>query len=126
MPRPFGDLSTNARTLRNLLMKKPSNHRFTLILAGVAELSADLADLLYEATGGDIELQMRDGIATVEFERNGRSLHQAVTAAIREVEAAGVGARVVRVESESANVIAKINAELLGNGMMVGKQEAGD
>ena len=33
---------------------------------------------------------------------------------IAQVEAAGVGVRVVRVESEDANTIAKINADLLG------------
>ena len=31
---------------------------FTLILAGVAEITPDLADALYAATGGDIELNM--------------------------------------------------------------------
>jgi hypothetical protein len=33
---------------------------------------------------------------------------------MEQVEQAGVGVRVVRVESEAANVIAKINADLLG------------
>ena len=90
------------------------NHKFTLILSGVAELTPELADALYEATNGDIELSQRDGVAFVEFERPAPTLREAVTAAIREVEGAGVGVRVVRVESEAANVIAKINADLLG------------
>ena len=41
-------------------------------------------------------------------------LREAITTAIRDVEEADVGVRVVRVESEAANVIAKINADLLG------------
>ncbi len=90
------------------------NHTFTLILSGVAELTPELADALYGATQGDIELNLRDGVAFVEFERTAATLREAITAAIREVEEAKVGVRVVRVESEAANVIAKINADLLG------------
>jgi hypothetical protein len=89
-------------------------HTFTLILAGVAELTPELADALYAATGGDIELNLRDGVAFVEFERTASTLRDAITTAIREIEGADVGVRVVRVESEDANVIAKINADLLG------------
>ena len=90
------------------------NHRFTLILSGVAELTPELADALYQATNGDIELNMRDGVAFAEFDRSASTLNEAVTSAIKDVEAANVGVRVVRVESEVANTIAKINADLLG------------
>jgi hypothetical protein len=89
-------------------------HRFTLILAGIAEITSDAADALFEATGGDIEFEMRDGVASLDFDRSAASLRQAITSAIQQVEGAGVGVRVVRVESEVANTIAKINAELLG------------
>ena len=89
-------------------------HAFTLILSGVAEITPELADALYEATQGDVELNLRDGVAFLEFERPAATLREAVTTAIREVEGADVGVRVVRVESEAANVIAKINADLLG------------
>ena len=92
-------------------MKK---HTFTLILAGVAELTPELADTLYEATHGDIELNLRNGVAFVEFVRTAPTLREAILHAIAEVEGADVGIRVVRVESETANVIAKINADLLG------------
>lgn len=87
-------------------------HRFTLVLSGVAEITPELADALYKATSGDIELNQRNGVVFVEFERAAASLRVAVTSAIGEVEGASV--RVVHVESEAANVIAKINAELLG------------
>jgi hypothetical protein len=92
-------------------MKK---HTFTLILSGVAELTPELADALYEATKGDIECNMRDGIAFLEFDRAAPSLRDAITSAINDVEGAGIGLRVVRVESEVANTIAQINAGLLG------------
>ncbi len=90
------------------------NHQFTFILAGISALTPELADGLYEATKGDIELSMRDGVAFLEFHRAAPSLHEAITSAIKEVEEANLGVRVVRVESETANTIAKINASLLG------------
>jgi len=88
--------------------------QFTLILAGVSEITPELADALYEATGGDIEFNMREGVAFLEFDCEALTLHDAVRSAIEQVEGAGLGVRVVRVESEAANVIAKINADLLG------------
>ena len=57
---------------------------------------------------------MRNGVAFLEFDRTATSLHEAITSAITQVEGAGVGVRVVRVESDDANTIAKINADLLG------------
>ena len=89
-------------------------HKFTLVLSGVAEITPELADALYSATHGDIELNLRDGVAFLEFERTAPTLREAILAAIREVERADVGVRALRVESEGANVIAKINADLLG------------
>lgn len=89
-------------------------HRFTLIVSGIAEITPELADSLYTATHGDIEMNLRDGVAFLEFERSASTLRGAVLSAIGEVEGAAVGVRVVRVESEAANVIAKINADLLG------------
>jgi hypothetical protein len=89
-------------------------HPFTLIVAGVAEITPILADALYSATKGDIEMNLRNGVVYLEFERKAPTLREAVTGAIREVEGANVGVRVMRVESEAANVIAKINAGLLG------------
>lgn len=89
-------------------------YSFILVLSGVAEITPELADALYAATQGDIELNLRDGVVFLEFERAASTLREAIVTAIREVERADVGVRVVRVESEAANVIAKINADLLG------------
>lgn len=91
-----------------------SGYRFRLVLSGVSDLTAELANALYEATGGDIELNMRNGVACLEFDREATSLREAVVSAIGEVEGAGAGVRVIRVESDDANTIAKINADLLG------------
>ena len=89
-------------------------HSFALILAGVADITPKLANALFAATHGDIEFNMQDGVAFLEFERKAPTLREAITRAVREVESADIGVRVVRVESEAANVIAKINADLLG------------
>jgi len=64
-------------------------HVFTLVLSGVPELTPDLADQLYEATDGNIELNMRDGIAYVELVREAPSLQEAVDSALARVEGAG-------------------------------------
>jgi hypothetical protein len=88
--------------------------KFTLILSGVSEITPELADALYEATHGDVEFNLRDEIAFLEFERAAAAQRDAITTAIQEVEGAGVGVRVVRVESKAANTIARIHAELLG------------
>ncbi len=74
-------------------------HTFTLILSGVSEITPDLADTLYEATQGDIEFALRDGVAYLECSRRAPTLGQAVLAVIEEVEAAVGGVRVVRVET---------------------------
>ena len=93
-----------------------NTYQFTLILSGNAEITAELADALYAATGGDIEFNMRNDVAYIDVDRAAHTLHDAVSATIAEVEGAAVGVRVVRVESDAANTIAKINAELLGVG----------
>lgn len=77
-------------------------HTFTLILSGIDEITPELADALYRATQGDIELNLRDGVAFLEFERKAATLQDAITTAIGDVERADVGVRVVRVESEAA------------------------
>jgi hypothetical protein len=88
-------------------------HRFRLVLSGISEITPDLADRLYEATKGDIEFEMREGVALLKFERSARGLREAILSAIRDVEGTDLGVRVIRVESETANVIARINADLL-------------
>ena len=89
-------------------------HSFTLILSGISEIEHTVANALFEATNGDIEFNMRDGIPYLEFRRKAASLRDAVRSAIEDVERANVGVRVIRVETDSANTIAKINADLLG------------
>jgi hypothetical protein len=91
------------------------SHRFVLVLAGVSEINPEVADALFGAVNGDIEFNLRDGVAFLEVNREARTLRQAIVSSIKEVEAASLASvRVVRVESDAANTIAKINADLLG------------
>jgi hypothetical protein len=87
---------------------------FSLVLSGVPNLTPRLANALFEATDGDIELNMRDGVAFAEFERNAPTLQQAIATAIQEIQSSKADVGVLRVETEAANVVARINADLIG------------
>lgn len=90
------------------------NSKFVLILAGIAEITPKIANMLFEAIDGEIELNMFEGVAYLEVERHAPTLRSAIISTIKEIGKANCGVRVVRVESEAANTIAKINADLLG------------
>ena len=86
--------------------------QFTLILAGIKELTAEVTDALYEAGFDDALVGMAAGVPYIDVNhRQAESLDKAVRDAIRDVEKAGF--HVVRVESEAANAITRINADLL-------------
>lgn len=94
------------------MSKRTMTHPFTLILAGVRELTPEVTDALYEAGFDDALVGMVDGVAYIDVNhRESASLEDAIRSAIQDVEKAGF--RVVRVESEVANVITRINADLL-------------
>ena len=98
-------------------------HQFTLILSGVSELTSELADALYTATDGDIELSMRQGIARLDVACAASSLQEAIRSAIEDVEGADLGVRVLRVESDTANTIARLNAGLLSAPVTAGAHD---
>src|SRR4051812_17559360 len=91
-PTKSGNSSTAARINTN--GAEVNTHQFTLILSGVAEITPELADALYTATGGDIEFNMRNDVAYIEVDRDADTLHEAVSSAITQIEGAGVGVRV--------------------------------
>jgi hypothetical protein len=87
-------------------------HEFTLILAGISELTSEVTDSLYEAGFDDSLVGMSDGVPYIDVHhRESDSLEDTIRLAIRDVEKAGY--RVVRVESDAANAITRINTELL-------------
>ncbi len=86
--------------------------QFTLILTGIKDLTPEVTDPLYEAGFDDALVGMAAGVSYVDVNhRLAESLENAIRQAIHDVEAAGF--RVARVESDAANVITRINADLL-------------
>jgi hypothetical protein len=88
-------------------------HEFTLILAGITEVTDEAADALFEAGCDDGSFASRDGVAFVMFHRDATTLRNAIDSAIADVKKAGFG--VLRVETDDANTVAKVNAQLLGS-----------
>lgn len=88
-------------------------HEFALILSGVSEVTEEAANVLYEAGCDDGSFASRDGVAFIMFDREAASLREAIETAIANVRSAVFG--VLQVETDDANQVAKINAELLGS-----------
>jgi hypothetical protein len=83
--------------------KKQAKHGFTLVLDGVPDLTPEVLDRLYEAGCDDALISRCDGVVSMDFTRTAPSLRDAITSAIRDVESAGIGARVVRIEDATSN-----------------------
>lgn len=75
-------------------------HGFTIILAGVSELTPDLADKLFEAGCDDATPWSRGGTVGVEFDREAESLGDAVGSALKDVVRAGFAAERVDVRHQ--------------------------
>jgi hypothetical protein len=75
-----------------------TEYDFTLVLTGVAELTTEVEDRLFEAGCDDATLSMRCGRAYLTFSRRAPSLKDAILSAIRDVRKAEVGADVLRVD----------------------------
>jgi hypothetical protein len=78
--------------------RKP--YRFTLTFDGVGDLSFGMVDRLYEAGCNDATLGTRCGTHFAMFHRKAASPTEAIVSAIEDIEGAGVGLRVVRVEPD--------------------------
>jgi hypothetical protein len=71
---------------------------FTLILAGIDDLTGEVCDALYEAGCDDATLGMQDGRGYLTFTREAASLKDAVLSAIQDVRKAKIGAEVIRLD----------------------------
>src|SRR5215212_6054507 len=71
--------------------------RFTLLIAGRAEIDQELEDALYEGGCDDALLSVSNGQILLDFDREGTSITDAILSAIKDVEAAALGIQVMRV-----------------------------
>lgn len=74
-----------------------STHNFTLILSAPSVDDETAADALYGKGCDDGSFAVSGGVYEIEFDREAPSLRKAITSAIRDVHAAGIGSRVLRV-----------------------------
>ncbi len=73
-------------------------HDFALIVQGVPALTTEAEDTLHKAGCDDATLTVRYGLLLMEFSRSAPSIQEAIISAIHDVESAGIGAQVVRVD----------------------------
>ena len=73
---------------------------FTLTIKGADVMTDSAQEALYEAGCDDATFGVSDGIQTAEFDREAIEFAEAVASAIRAVESAVPGARVVEVHRE--------------------------
>jgi hypothetical protein len=71
-------------------------HEFTVILAGISEITDDAANALYEAGCDDGSPGSCDGVVSVDFHRDAPTLESAIQSAVADIRKAGF--QVERVE----------------------------
>lgn len=76
-----------------------SLYNFTLVLSGVNADTPGLEDALYESGCGDALICFYGKSVYLEFDREAKSLDDAIESAIHHVETSGLGARVESVDS---------------------------
>lgn len=87
--------------LVNIKEKKMSNiYQFTLILDGVDEKTPGLEDSLFESGCNDGLINYKNGAVYLDFDREAEDLERAIISAIKDVESAKIGAKIVSVAPE--------------------------
>jgi hypothetical protein len=79
---------------------KMSTWEFTVLLAGVDDITPELADALYKAGCDEGTVGSSCGIATVSFARQAPSLQEAIRSAINDIQRAGGDIECVQIEHE--------------------------
>ncbi len=78
-----------------------TEHGFTLIIEGPTELTSEVLNSLYESGCDDATVSSQARGISVAFDRKAPTAEAAIRSAIRDVEGAGIGARVIRVEPDT-------------------------
>jgi hypothetical protein len=74
-------------------------HDFILILSDVPALTSEVENALFEAGCDDATVGMHAGRVTLDFTRSAPTLKDAILSAIRDVQMAKIGARIIRVDN---------------------------
>lgn len=87
-------------------------YQFTLAVGGVDQVSEELENALFDAGCDDALLSSAGGHVYLEFDREAKSLHDAIISAIHAVEGSKKGLKVLRVHPPNAQELDRINAAL--------------
>src|SRR6185312_14822579 len=88
VPPPTQDGPHSMKTSKKGLKK---TYSFTLIYTGADDLTQGLCDALFEAGCDDALLGLRDGLITLDFDREAATYQEALQSAIRNVDESGTG-----------------------------------
>lgn len=83
-----------------------TKYEFTLILAGAPELTDELCDALFAAGCDDGSPGQSGGVTRIDFDREAKSLEEAIRSAIANVQAAGC--KVDRLQIEGTADLMKV------------------
>jgi hypothetical protein len=92
--------------------EQKTTYAFTLLIAGVREVTDELEDALYGGSCRDALLSQVAGHIYLDFDREAESWTAAIMSAIEDVEGCGMKLRVARVLTPGQDVIKDINAFL--------------
>jgi len=82
-------------------------HEFTVILAGISEITDGAANALYEAGCDDGSPGSCDGVVSVDFHRDASTLESAIQSAIADIRKAGFQVERVEIYPDSSAMPAK-------------------
>jgi hypothetical protein len=100
-------------------------HDFVLILGDITDLTTEAEDSLFEAGCDDATISVRAGRVFLTFTRSAPTMKEAILSAIRAVQRANIGARVLRVDSCNLVTQAEIARKIDRTRQLVGQYIAG-
>ena len=80
---------------------------FTVILAGISEITDEAANALYEAGCDDGSPGSCDGVVSVDFHRDAPTLESAIQSAVADIRKAGYQVERVEIYPHSSAIAAK-------------------
>lgn len=82
-------------------------HEFTVILAGISEITDAAADALYKAGCDDGSPGSCDGVVSVDFHRDAPTLESAIQSAVADIRKAGFQVQRVEIYPDSSAMASK-------------------